>query len=229
MKTFAIILILFNFSLSPSLSKESRWYNPDYEKYTYESFAKSAMANQKIDFKIIDYALLHAAIFYETNRQRVLNGRPKFLHSGALEKAAYAHSQDMVRHNFFSHSSVVRGKETMAKRLALVGIMNAFSGENISYFSALNYEAGRSVFTPPQNGGYFSYTFRGKPIENRTYQQCAITVVTRWMNSPGHRKNILNPNFKYLGAGVAYFKDEDFYKMPFFKATQNFASVRGDF
>ena len=24
-----------------------------------------------------------------------------------------------------------------------------------------------------------------------------------WMNSPGHRKNILNPDFEYIGVGLA--------------------------
>lgn len=30
------------------------------------------------------------------------------------------------------------------------------------------------------------------------------SVHTAFMNSPGHRANILNPNFNYLGTGVAY-------------------------
>ena len=29
-------------------------------------------------------------------------------------------------------------------------------------------------------------------------------VVDQWMNSPGHRANILNGNFKYLGLGYCY-------------------------
>ena len=29
-------------------------------------------------------------------------------------------------------------------------------------------------------------------------------VVDRWMNSSGHRKNILNPRFTRLGSGVAF-------------------------
>jgi uncharacterized protein YkwD len=29
-------------------------------------------------------------------------------------------------------------------------------------------------------------------------------VVEAWMNSPGHRANILNPDFKTLGVGVHF-------------------------
>jgi uncharacterized protein YkwD len=32
----------------------------------------------------------------------------------------------------------------------------------------------------------------------------AQATVAGWMNSPGHRANILNPNFTEFGAGVAY-------------------------
>lgn len=34
-------------------------------------------------------------------------------------------------------------------------------------------------------------------------QKTPQEVVTGWMNSPGHRANILNPNFNYIGVGLA--------------------------
>lgn len=33
-------------------------------------------------------------------------------------------------------------------------------------------------------------------------------VVNAWMNSPGHRANILNPDYEYLGVGFYYDYDE---------------------
>ncbi len=35
-------------------------------------------------------------------------------------------------------------------------------------------------------------------------QQTPQEVVTAWMNSPGHRDNILNPSFISLGVGIFY-------------------------
>jgi len=204
-----------------------KWDYSKYKDYNYKSFVDSRYARQKIRFDYIDYPLLHAAIFYETNRQRVLNGLPSFIHSPSLEKAAHEHSIDMVAYGFFSHTSVVEGKETMSKRFAKVGIKNAYTGENIADFSAIDYQPGKSVFAPPQNGGYFSYTYQGEPIGNHTYMSAAKALLKQWMNSPGHRKNILNTKFKYLGVGAAYFEEESFHNMPYFKATQNFASVCG--
>ena len=43
------------------------------------------------------------------------------------------------------------------------------------------------------------------------------------MNSPGHRANILNPDYEYLGCGCEkYEKHDNGYPMLYFKLTQNF-------
>jgi uncharacterized protein YkwD len=204
------------------------WTDADYEIYDYQSFPTQPAVNARIEMDNIDYPLLHAAIFYETNRERVKHGRQPFLHSPALERAAWGHSKDMAAYNFDSHTSPVKGKETMVKRLALVGIHNAYSGENIAYTFGIEYQAGRPVYTPPQNGGYWSYEYKGEPIKNHTYLGLAKEAVKMWMNSPGHRANILNTNYKYLGVGAAHYKDKNFYDMDNFKLTQNFASIKGD-
>jgi uncharacterized protein YkwD len=203
------------------------WDPSLYGKFDHESFRDSPYVDRPVVFGDVDYHLLHAAIFFETNRVRTMNGQPPFVHSRALEKIAHEHSRDMVAHGFFSHESVVEGRETMTKRLATVGIANAPAAENIAYFPALEYEAGKPVFTPAQNGGYFSYTFKGEPLGKRTYLSAARAVVDHWMNSPLHRANILNARYTYLGVGTAYYTNESFHDMPHFKATQNFASVPG--
>lgn len=35
-------------------------------------------------------------------------------------------------------------------------------------------------------------------------QTSSSAVVTAWMNSPGHRANLLNPRFQWMGVGLAY-------------------------
>jgi uncharacterized protein YkwD len=221
------ILLLLIASSEACAADSVKWDHSKYKDYNYKSFFDSRYAKQKIRFDDVDYPLLHAAIFYETNRQRVLNGFPPFIHSPSLEKAAHEHSIDMAAYGFFSHTSVVEGKETMFKRFAKVGIINAYAAENIADFSAIEYQSGKSVFAPSQNGGYFSYTYQGEPIGNHTYMGAAKALLKQWMKSPGHRKNILNTKFKYLGVGTAYFEKESFHNMPFFKATQKFSSVCG--
>jgi len=225
---FQLILCICVLILTANLAiGQFRWNESFYQEYNYDSFAKSKLANQEINFRNIDFPLLHAAIFYETNRQRVKNGKKPFQHSLPLEHVARQHSLDMVRRHFFSHESPVRGKKTMSMRLAKAGIKNAYQGENIAIFFGLDYESGKPVFVPSQNGGYFSYSYRGEPLKPNTYLSAAEAVVNNWMSSAGHRENILNENFLYLGVGAAYFEDRNFNKMPSFKVTQNFSSDHG--
>jgi len=206
---------------------DSSWSDKDYENHTYDTFAELPAANKRIDFENIDYPLLYAAIFFETNRQRIRYKRKVFLHSPALEKAAKGHSDDMVKYNFFSHTSPVKGKETMTKRLALAGITSGYRGENIAYSFGIEYKAGKSVYNPDQNNGYFSYSYKGDPILNHTYLGLAKEVLNQWMNSPGHKANILDTKFTYLGTGASHYKNPGFYNMDNFKCTQNFGSTKG--
>jgi len=190
------IQILVLFFLFPLISTAQKKWNDDmYKKYTYKTFEKSNIANQTIDK--IDYSLLNAAIFYETNRQRVKYRRKKFIHSKGLEKSAFRYSQDMVEKNFFSHSGKVKGRKKLSERLAYAGVESFGSiGENIAMRSG----------------------------SNETYLSLAEKLLNQWMYSPGHKRNILDKTFKYLGAG-AYFKSNGYSY-----ATQIFCNVaaKGD-
>ncbi len=200
----------------------SEWSDDNYATYDYASFAKLPDVLARINMEKIDYPLLHAAIFYETNRQRVLNGLPQFGHSAACERAAKGHSDDMVEFNFFSHTSTVKGKETIVKWFALEGIKNAEIAENIAKSFGIEYSSGKAVYPPSQNGGYFSYEYKGEPIRNHTYIGLAKAVVNQLMNSPVHRANILNKALKFLGTGASHYRDAEFYNIDCFKCVQNF-------
>jgi len=86
-------------------------------------------------------------------------------------------------------------------------------------------EAGKSVFSPSQNGGYFSYKYKGEPIKNHTYLSLAEAALIQWMNSKGHRANILR-GFAYQGCGgyLEVLKNQD--QFPKFRLTQNFATEK---
>jgi uncharacterized protein YkwD len=85
--------------------------------------------------------------------------------SPALQKAARAHSKDMIQRDYFSHYT--KGKnEGACTRIANFGYNWSSCAENIGYNS-----------TP---GGMFR----------------------AWMNSAGHRRNILDPQFRDIGVGA---------------------------
>lgn len=56
----------------------------------------------------------------------------------------------------------------------------------------------------------------------KSYAETAKYMVEeKWMKSKGHRANILRANMTYLGCGVAFYRDGDYF---YVKATQNFIS-----
>jgi len=44
----------------------------------------------------------------------------------------------------------------------------------------------------------------GKGTGRYTHKVFARAMVNAWMDSPGHKKHILDPEFKYIGSGHAY-------------------------
>lgn len=53
--------------------------------------------------------------------------------------------------------------------------------------------------------------------ENIAYgRDQAQETVNDWMNSPGHRANILNENYRDIGVGVAYYQTQQGYVRPYY-------------
>lgn len=69
---------------------------------------------------------------------------------------------------------------------------------NNNYFSHQSPTYGSPFDMLKSNG--VSYMYAG---ENIAMNQSADAAFKAWMNSEGHRKNILNPNFTELGVGIA--------------------------
>jgi uncharacterized protein YkwD len=120
-----------------------------------------------------DLARITAATLCLINQQRTAAGIPALRSNTALNTAASQHSLDMVASNYFDHTSP--SGSTMLSRLTAVGYIKPNTGWSIGE----NIAAGTGSFATPS------------------------AIVTAWMNSPGHRANILNASFKDTGLGVA--------------------------
>jgi len=176
-----------------------------------------------ITFQKVDYPLLHAAIFHLTNAERVQQNLPPLSFSKEAQLAAEGHAQDMVSHRFYSHISPIKFKRTLRDRLNKQGINPKYLGENISSTFGIQYEQGKKV-AKPRTPGEFRYltASNSELIPPHTYLTFAKMVVRLWMDSPGHRQNILNPVFTHLGCGAQVYFDSKFYQMPYFMSVQNF-------
>lgn len=219
------VLLVFCLTLISFCSKAQSWTVASYSQYNEASFYRIEALYEAIDFNKVDFPLLHAAIFFVTNEERRKAKLKPFEFHSRIEKVASEHARDMVKYGFYSHTSKIRIKRTVQDRFHLEGLNPEFYGENICSTYALQYENGRKV-NPPYSTGIFTYAFTSKreAIPPHTYISFAKEVVKLWMNSPGHRQNILNPNFTTMGCGASLYLEKSFYNMPYFKVVQNFGS-----
>ncbi len=206
---------------------QSHWRFSDYQTTTHKNFRSNKLFEQTIAFNKIDYPLLHAAIFFVTNEARVKNKRPPLAFALALERAAYHHSKRMVEQDFFGHENLFdKTRKTSQQRGRLAGIKNPMLTENIATHFGIQYKANAPIYPVDPLKGTFSYEPGGPLIPAHTYLSFAEAIVKQWMDSPGHRENILNKNALQLGCGAYFYYDREFHNMPKFKATQNFQLYR---
>lgn len=219
-----VLLLLFLFVLENFAHGAEKWSIDKYDKYDYQTIEEFEAAKFEINPDSLDIPLLNAVIFYETNRQRVLHHLPQFIFDEVLEKSAQSHSDDMVRLDFFSHTSLVKGKKTSQDRIDLVGgkKYSLNCAENIADYFMLQMTEGEP-YIPPSSAGTFK-NVDGSEIKMYTYLGYAKFVVNGWMNSPGHRKNILDTFFTHLGVGCSlHYEGSGIDKIPYVKCTQNFS------
>lgn len=170
------------------------WTFADYERFNSAGFRLHPPVLKVMDRAKLDVGLLNAAIFFVTNTEREKHGLPMFQTSRALTACAYEHSRDMALENFFSHENPNDpSKRTAWQRMEAKGLKSGERAENIAM----------------------------RTTNGLTYLAFADEMVKLWMNSPGHRANILNRNLLFLGCGVHACTCPKFHVY----ATQNFASV----
>jgi len=192
-----------------------------YTKYDYHDFRIEQQFKGVMDFNNIDYNRINAVIFHLTNEIRVKNNLFPLSYAPELEKSAMMHARDMKAGNFFSHINEADAtKKTPNDRAKLCNVANPFLAENIIEGYGLQYKANETVYV--RGRGQFSKTPEGEQLKAHTYISFGEALITGWMNSKDHRKNMLSKEALQLGCGVIYFTDPEFNDMPSFTVVQNF-------
>jgi len=111
-------------------------------------------------------------IFELVNAARVQHGLKPYIWDERLAAVARSHSRDMLNNNFFSHISPTTGDP--GARLSAAGINWRTCGENLA--------------------------MQTLPLD--TPWMAAQAIFEGWMDSPGHRANILSDRFTHLGVGI---------------------------
>jgi len=118
-------------------------------------------------------AQVRSATFCLINHQRALAGLSALRENSTLDSVAQAKSDDMVARDYFDHTSP--DGVTAASRVLNSGYVPNGSSYSIGENIAFGTE---TLGTPAQ-------------------------IVQAWMQSPGHRENILDPSYRDTGLGVA--------------------------
>ena len=158
---------------------------------------------------VMDVRQLEGRMHELVNSERVKRGLPPLKHVEALGRVARSHSKDMAARAYFAHTSPEGRNPTERGELAGYNCRKDYTSgythglaENIH--RAWLYKSYRT-----QNGEIVSFDWF-------TQEGLARTIVTGWMNSKGHKKNILAASYDRSGMGVAIAKDGKVY------STQNF-------
>jgi uncharacterized protein YkwD len=106
------------------------------------------------------------------NAERTRRGLVALKRNKKLDKAALRHSRDMVNRHYFAHETPEGG--TFIQRIL-----------------AAKYVTRRTSWTVGENLGW------GSGLLSTPAQ-----VVVAWMNSPGHRANILKAAYREIGIGI---------------------------
>ena len=87
----------------------------------------------------------------------------------------------------------------------------------------IRYEVRRKIYDVVKSGKRgVSYQPDGPLIPPRTYHEFAKQVCQRWMDSPGHRENMLSTRAEYHGSAVCPGRTEDEIRFRKFYAVQVF-------
>lgn len=117
-------------------------------------------------------------IWKQVNLERKKTGLQELSYDSSLQSAARQHSQEMLKLGYFSHTSPLTELKNPSDRVYRAGLSDFVVGENIAV---------HSLDGPPD--------------------VVASQLMEQWMNSPGHRANILRPEFTHIGIGVISSKD----------------------
>ncbi len=199
----------------------SSWSPDFYEIYDYTSYLDFPPFSEPIDLQSIDYPLLHAAMFFESNRARVENELPPLEWNLHLEITAYNHSLFMVDEFEFAHYSGSSRRRSPRDRAELAGVANPQIQENLGINFALDYVSNTPFYV--HGDGVFSYDNNpDNPLRVLSYHEFGMRAVRLWMSSFGHRRNLLNERAVQLGTGAFFFRDANAGYFPKFRTTQNF-------
>ena len=166
-----------------------------------------------------EHAVVSEAICAATNPVRAAHDLHTLPTWPTLHEAAQLHADQMVKHDFFGHTAPPQARwTTPVDRLVAAGLLTTRTpAENIATWYAMNYQPGDGyrVIDPAT----YRYRTQGRALLRHTPESFAAALVAYWMDSPGHRANILAEAAGSVGCAASMYLNHGF---PMYKAVQVF-------
>ena len=148
----------------------------------------------------IDLEALEGHVHKLVNREREREKMAPLKYHTRLVELSRTHSADMSTRDYVAHVNPEGAGPT--DRAKNAGFECNTRGENGIFPASI----GENIFMSYLYARYETQTING--IEKRTYdwksqESLAREIVSSWMQSPGHRENILRPDYHYEGIGIA--------------------------
>lgn len=144
-------------------------------------------------------------VFQQINIQRQQHGLSRCVYDKKLEKAAQFHAEWMARNRKMEHleeeATTFEQQKTCNHHPANRAINAKYFTWDQLYDAQMN-ATGAFVHPKPDANDRIGEIIAAGWNAGHPMQQTK-TIVTGWMNSPGHRKEILTKQYKELGIGVA--------------------------
>jgi uncharacterized protein YkwD len=174
-------------------------------------FAQKNIDSSQVDKDRPDYDALQIEYFVHefTNEERQNHGLSRLEFDSEIIDIAREHSKDMASRNYFAHETpeglnpTDRAEQSEYSCQKMVGLL-IYSGIAENIFQGHLFDSYYTV-----NDVITSYDWISE-------EEIAKITVDGWMNSPGHRENILTEIFDREGIGVEITQDHKVY------VTQNF-------
>jgi uncharacterized protein YkwD len=141
-------------------------------KKPVKAVAAQACANTDVLPTADNLPLIRAAVLCLHNQTRAEQGLPLLKENAKLDKAALGHSGDMVAEGYFDHTTP--GGFTFVDRILSARYVKRSDGWTLGE----NLAWGTGDLSTPDG------------------------VMTSWMNSPGHKANILKRAYREVGIGI---------------------------
>jgi uncharacterized protein YkwD len=144
-------------------------------------------------------------VFQQLNTQRQQHGLNRCSYDKKLEKAAQFHAEWMARNRKMEHleeeAKTFEQQKTCNHHPANRAINAGYFAWDQLYDAQLN-ATGAVIHPKPGANDRIGEIIAAGWNAGHPMQQTK-TIVTGWMNSPGHRKEILTKQYKEMGIGVA--------------------------